>query len=271
MPGPVSHGRFVWYDLMTDDPDAAADFYTKVAGWGSSPWEGGEPEDGSGPYMMWTAGEKAIGGRAKLPEEAKAMGASTHWLAYVTVPDAEAVVKRTAELGGAVLMAPTTMAEVGTFAVLQDPQGAVFCPFTPAAGAAGEVETPKVGQFSWHELYTTDSEAAFSFYSEVFGWEKTDSMDMGEMGIYQMFGPEASDPFSYGGMMKKPEEMPGPPHWLYYIMVPDINEAVARVTELGGQVWNGPMEVPGGDMIAMCMDPQGGPFALHAKTGGSSE
>lgn len=265
MPGPVSHGRFVWYDLMTTDPDSAADFYTKVAGWGSMPWEGGEAEEGKGPYIMWTAGEKPIGGRDLLPEEAKAQGAQTHWLAYVTTPDAGAVVKRTEELGGAVLMPPTTMEGVGTFAVLRDPQGVVFCPFTPAGGAGGPVDAPEVGQFSWHELYTTDHEAAFAFYSEVFGWEKTEAMDMGEMGVYQMFGPEAGDNFSYGGMMNKPAEMPAPPHWLYYIMVPDINAAAEKVKELGGQVFNGPMEVPGGDMIAMCIDPQGGAFALHAK------
>ena len=155
MPGPVSRGRFVWYDLMTPDPDAAADFYSKVAGWGSMPWDGGETPDG-GPYMMWTAGEKAIGGRASLPEEAKAMGAPPHWLAYVTVPDTEAAVERTTAHGGKVLMPATTMEKVGTFAVLQDPQGAVFCPFTPAEGPGGEVEEAEVGHFSWHELYTTD-------------------------------------------------------------------------------------------------------------------
>ncbi len=268
MPGPVTHGRFVWYDLMTTDPDGAADFYSQVAGWSSTPWEGAQGEDQSGPYMMWMAGENAIGGRAKLPEEAIEKGAPTHWLAYVTVPDTEAVAAKTEAAGGTVLMPPKTMEGVGTFAVLQDPQGAAFCPFTPADGPGGEVAIPTEGSFSWHELYTSDLDAAFAFYSEVFGWEKTDAMDMGEMGIYQMFGPEAGDQFAYGGMMKQPAEMPGPPAWLYYIMVPDINSAAEKVKELGGQVFNGPMEVPGGDMIAMCFDPQGGAFALHAKSGG---
>jgi len=264
MPGAVSRGRFVWYDLMTPDPDAAAEFYSKVAGWGSQAWEGGEAGDGSGPYMMWTAGEKAIGGRAKLPEEAIAQGAPPHWLAYVTVPDAAAVARRTEEAGGEILMGPETMEGVGTVIVLKDPQGAVFAPFTPADGPEGEVEPPSIGHFSWHELYTTDHEAAFAFYKEVFGWEKTDSMDMGEMGIYQMFGPETDVGFPYGGMMNKPSFMPAPPHWLYYIMVPDIGVASACVTELGGQILQGPMEVPGGDMITMCMDPQGAAFALHS-------
>ncbi len=269
MPGPVSRGRFVWYDLMTPDPDSSTEFYTKVAGWGTTPWDGGDAADGSGPYIMWTAGEKPIGGKGKLPKEAIARGAPPHWLAYVTVPDVGAVVERTKELGGSVLMPATTMEGVGTVAVLQDPQGAVFSPYTPVAGPGGEVASPGMGEFSWHELVTTDWEAAFAFYSEVFGWEKTEKMDMGEMGTYQMFGPEASGAFSYGGMYNKPEKMPSPPHWLYYIKVPDIDDAVARVQELGGKILNGPEEVPGGDRVAQCMDPQGAAFALHAPKGGA--
>jgi hypothetical protein len=62
--------------------------------------------------------------------------------------------------------------------------------------------------------------------------------------------------------------MPGPPAWLYYTMVDDIDEAVERVRGSGGQVMNGPMEVPGGSMIAQCMDPQGAMFALHAAARG---
>jgi predicted enzyme related to lactoylglutathione lyase len=269
MSGHVSHGRFIWYDLMTTDPDAAAEFYTKVAGWGTAPWEGAPDETGGEPYTMWTAGKAAVGGLGKLREEAESEGAAPHWLSYVTVPDIRIVVEKTRERGGSVLMDPTTMTGVGTFAILRDPQGVVFCPFTPEEGAGGEVKPAEVGHFSWHELYTTDQEAAFDFYQEIFGWKKTEAMDMGEMGTYQMFGPGAEGQFSYGGMMNKPAEMPGPPQWLYYIRVADIQQAAGRVAELGGQVWNGPMEVPGGDKIAMCVDPQGGAFALHSVTGHS--
>ncbi len=270
MPGPVPHGRFVWYDLMTPDPDGAAGFYAEVAGWKSAPWkEGGEAPDG-GPYMMWMAGEKAIGGRMKLPQEASAQGAPPHWLAYVTVPDTAAAVAATMAEGGSVLMPATSMPGVGTFAVLQDPQGAVFAPFTPEAGPAGEVAPPGEGDFSWHELATTDHEAAFRFYSTLFGWEKTEAMDMGPMGTYQMYGPTAAGGFSYGGIFNKPAEMPAPPHWLYYIRVPDLHAAVAKVKKLGGQVLNGPTEVAGGDMVAQCLDPQGAAFALHAVAGGAT-
>jgi predicted enzyme related to lactoylglutathione lyase len=73
-----------------------------------------------------------------------------------------------------------------------------------------------------------------------------------------------------GGIYNKPAEMPGPPMWLYYTVVPDVNEAAEKVKAKGGQVLNGPMEVPGGsgDMIAQCMDPQGAPFAIHSHATG---
>mgnify|MGYP001823377870 FL=1 len=66
-------------------------------------------------------------------------------------------------------------------------------------------------------------------------------------------------------MFTKPAEMQGPPMWLYYISVPSVADAVEKIQQLGGQVLNGPMDVPGGDTIAQCMDPQGAVFALHSK------
>jgi hypothetical protein len=68
-----------------------------------------------------------------------------------------------------------------------------------------------------------------------------------------------------GGMFDKSEDMPGPPSWLYYTTVDDIDRTVEKVREKGGQVLNGPMEVPGGK-IAQCLDPQGAMFAVYAKT-----
>ncbi len=60
--------------------------------------------------------------------------------------------------------------------------------------------------------------------------------------------------------------MPGPPAWLYYAKVDDVHPLAEQVKENGGQVLNGPMEVPGGsgDFIVQCMDPQGAVFALHS-------
>jgi predicted enzyme related to lactoylglutathione lyase len=250
---------------MTPDPDGATAFYSKVTGWETAPWEEGQTGDAE-PYMMWMNGQTAIGGIMKLPEEAQAQGAPPHWIAYVTTPDADATTEKARELGARVLVEPKSIPSVGTFGVFQDPHGAVIAAFTPASEPPGRGGPPRIGEISWHELLTTSQEEAFAFYSALFGWEKTGSMDIGELGIYQMYGPERGGEASYGGMYNKPAEIPAPPHWLYYVRVEDIDVAVERVKENGGQVLNGPEEVPGGDRVAQCMDPQGAAFALHSSS-----
>ena len=212
---------------------------------------------------MWTANETAIGGVMPLPEEAAKAGASPHWLSYVCVPSVDESVSQAEGLGAKVTVPGTDIPTVGRFAILSDPQGVVFAVFMPEAEAPGHEGPANDGEFSWHELATPDPEAAFSFYSELFGWEKTDTMDMGEMGTYQMYGRNG---LTLGGIFKKPAEMPGPPAWLYYAKVDDVHPLAEQVKENGGQVLNGPMQVPGGsgDFIVQCMDPQGAVFALHS-------
>jgi len=48
------------------------------------------------------------------------------------------------------------------------------------------------------------------------------------------------------------------------VTVPDVHAKIDQVKQLGGQVLNGPMDVPGGDIVAQCMDPQGAAFAMHS-------
>jgi predicted enzyme related to lactoylglutathione lyase len=121
---------------------------------------------------------------------------------------------------------------------------------------------PEARQFSWHELTTSDLSSAVSFYEQLFGWEKKSEFDMGDMGMYHMFG---RDRFTYGGMMKKPAEAPGV-YWLHYVRVADSADAAAeRAQKAGGTLMVGPMEVPGGDRVAVIQDPQGAMFAVHSK------
>lgn len=247
-------GRFVWYELLTDDPGAASGFYTDLFGWGEELWEG----DGE-PYTVWSAGDRMMAGAMKLPEEAKAQGAVPAWLPYMGTPDVDATVDRARELGAHVHMEPTDIPSVGRIAVLADPQGASFAVFRPEGedGAHGPAAPPEHGHFSWHELATSDWKGALDFYRELFGWEETDQHDMGEAGVYQMYGKEGRP---YGGMFDLPE---GHPHWMLYVTVSDLDETVERVTRAGGQLLNGPMQVPGGSRVAQCRDPEGAAFALH--------
>jgi len=251
----VPTGRFCWYELYTTDPDGAQAFYTKAVGWGTEGWGGGEP-----PYTMWTTAQGAIGGMMELPPPAREAGAPPHWIAYVSTADLDGTVARAKELGASVVWGPMDLPEVGRVAGLADPQGAMFALLQPATGAPGHDDPPRMGEVSWHELATDAWEDAWGFYSELFDWAKTDAMDMGEMGLYQMFGRGAHP---LGAMFRRPPGIPMS-NWLLYVRVPDVAAAVERVKEAGGQLLNGPMEVPGGDVIAQCMDPQGGMFAVHA-------
>ena len=218
------------------------------------------------PYTLWTNRETAVRrGAGPAAKRCAESGAPPHWLSYVAVDDINASASRVEELGGSVLHGPVEIPNAGSFAVVADPQGAVFAIYQSAEEHPAEAGSPGIGGFSWHELATSDYKSAFTFYSDLFGWKPGEAMDMGEAGIYQLYGA-GGDPL--GGMFDKPNEMPGPPMWLYYISVRDANEAVKKVAELGGQVINGPMEVPGGDLIAQCLDPQGALFAIHSSAAG---
>lgn len=250
-------GRFLWYELLTSDPAGAQEFYTGIVDWDTRQWSAGDQ-----PYTMWLNGERPIGGIMEMPEDALEQGARPHWLAYVGTPDVDSTVSRARELGATVMLEPTSIPEVGRMAVLADPQGAIFAVYAPEGEPPAAPDDPGAGDFSWHELATGDWREALDFYGDLFGWEETDTHDMGEeMGIYQMYGQGDA---TYGGMYDLPE---GAPHWMLYVTVGDLDGCAERVEEQGGQVLNGPMEVPGGDRVAQCRDPQGATFALHEPAG----
>jgi predicted enzyme related to lactoylglutathione lyase len=200
----------------------------------------------------------ALGGVTKLAPN----NGGPHWLAYISTPDIDSTVKDAVNIGARVIVPPTVIPTVGRYAVLADPHGSVFATFVADVSTPGHEGPPELKEFSWHELATHDYPAAFRFYERLFGWQKTMAMELGEAGTYQMFGRNGIE---MGGMFNSSPSMPAPPGWLHYVRVDDVHRAVEAVKEGGGQVINGPMEVPGGDLIAQCLDPQGAMFALHGK------
>lgn len=249
---------FVWYELMTTDAKAAEAFYTRVVGWTAAPVD----QPGMD-YTILKAADANAAGLMTLPKEACDAGARPGWMGYVGVDDLDAMLARLAKAGGSVHRPATPIPGIGSFAVVADPQGAVFCLFQPGGPgpAAPAPNTP--GSIGWHELMAGDGEKAFDFYAGLFGWTRDVAMDMGPMGKYQLF---AVDGQAIGGMMTKPAEVPMP-FWGYYWRVDAIGSALERLKAGGAQVVNGPMEVPGGDWIVQAMDPQGAMFALVGPKG----
>jgi uncharacterized protein len=252
----ATHNPFVWYDVMTSDMKAAESFYTQVVGWTAK--DAGMPD---GDYTIFSAGAATVGGLMPITTEAAAKGAKPCWTGYIGVPDVDAYAQRVKAEGGAVHSPPQDIPGVGRFAVVADPHGAAFILFKGNGQPDQTLAAPGApGTMGWHELHAGDGATAFAFYAKLFGWTKTDSMDMDPMGVYQMF---ATGGQRVGGIMTKVPDMPMP-CWLYYINVDAIDAAMARVTKQGGKVLMGPHEVPGGSWILQCQDPQGAMFALVA-------
>jgi len=112
-------GAFSWNELMTADPKAATEFYGRLFGWKYDVMNMGQ-----GDYHVVKAADTAVGGIMGLSPEQKGMPST--WACYVTVVDADATAEQCRSLGGKVLVGPMDIPKVGRFAVLQDPQGAVF-------------------------------------------------------------------------------------------------------------------------------------------------
>jgi predicted enzyme related to lactoylglutathione lyase len=254
-----SHGRFVWYELMTTDMEAAKAFYAEVVGWGT--------QDVSMPgmaYTLFTAGGASVSGLMGLPENERTLSLRPSWLGYVDVNDVDATADRIKQLGGAVHVPPMDIPNISRISVAADPQMATIALFKwlnrgeEAGQAQPDPDAP--GRVGWHELLAADWEKAFAFYAELFGWQKGD-FGASEGDAYQQFSAGGR---TIGGMFTKPPTVPVP-SWLYYFNVGDIDDALKRVKAGRGQIVDGPIEVVGGRWIAQCTDPQGALFALVGK------
>ena len=249
------HGRFVWQELMTEDTGTAGAFYSKVVGWRA------QPSSVDPTYTQFGTGGAFYAGMMKLPDEARAAGAKPQWVPYIGAADVEATMAAAERLGGRVMRPAHDIPTVGRFAILADPQGAAFAVFKPAQdGMSPPAEAP-LGGFAWMELAPSNNEAAFDFYSKLFGWQAMHRMDMGPQGVYLIFG---ADGMQRGGMYKLQQERSSKPYWLAYANVPSADAAAAAATAAGGRVLAGPMEVPGGGRMAQVDDPGGAMFAVHS-------
>jgi uncharacterized protein len=246
-------GRFVWYELASTDADSAKAFYAGVMGWGI--------RDMSIPgmnYTVFTVREAPVSGLMYLPEEARRRGARPRWLGYVGVDDVDATADRIKHLGGAVLVPPTNVLDVSRFAIVADAQTATFGLITwSQSGQERPTERTAPGRVGWHELLAADREKALSFYGAAFGWQRAEATK-GRRGTYQLFSAGSE---TVGGIVTKPRTV-SVPSWVYYFNVDDIDVAVKCVTNAGGQVVEGPIEIPNGSWVVHCTDPQSAIFAL---------
>jgi predicted enzyme related to lactoylglutathione lyase len=240
--GATTVGKFVWHDQVSNDPQQAQDFYTRLFGWDAESFGPSEAN-----YRMISSGGQGQGGFSQAMEGAP----PPHWLSHIRVENVDDTVEKAKSAGGKLAAGPFDMGDIGRMAIIADPQGAYVSTYQPQNGGSA----PE-GVFVWDELGTTDADGAQRFYEEVFGWTTN---DMGpDYGGYRVFNVGET---GIAGLMTLPDASI-PPHWQPYVAVEDPDATVAKAAELGGSALAEPMDVPNVGRIAVLRDPQGAVFGI---------
>ena len=243
-------GSFSWVDLMAKDAERARRFYSALFGWTYTL----EEDQQGGHYTMFSSGDAAVAGMGQMNEEMKAGGMPAVWHSYVTVTDLEETTKKCVELGGQVTLPPMVIPDAGAMAILQDPQGAAISLWRPNEHIGSQIANEPVS-FCWNELLSREPDASAGFYSKLFDWKI--EIDTEAANAYRMIS--VKDRMN-GGILPWAEEMgPIPPNWAVYFAVADCDATVAKCQELGGQLYNGPVDIPPG-RFAVLADDQGATF-----------
>lgn len=250
---PWPEGTPAWADAIVPDRHQAREFYSRVLGWGFTDESPAE----MGYYTQGVVDGRVVAGFGEAPAEGAPFPPA--WLTYLAVDRIEPVVQRAADAGATVLMPLMEVGDFGRMAVLADPTGAVFG-LWQAGTHSGAQLCNEPGSITWNEVMTRDLDRAKDFYAAVFGYR---------------YGDMSGDGFRYatlnlgdqpvGGIGQLPDDTPAdvPAHWLTYFKVRDVDEAVQRVGELGGQVLQEPWDTEFGRM-ALVSGPAGEAFSVMA-------
>ncbi len=243
-------GVFNWVDLMSSNVEAAKKFYTGLFGWEAED----QPIDGGGVYTMFTLDGKNVAGMGELSADMQAQGIPSNWTSYVKHSDVDGVADRAAKAGGTIILPPMDVMEEGRMTMFIDPNGATVGVWQPKNHIGAQLVNMH-NTLVWNELQTRGVEAAKSFFSAVFGWTY-DADANGYVTISQ-------DGRRHAGMIQMDESWGEvPPNWTVYFFVKNVETAVAKVKELGGNVLMPP--TPAGEIgkFSVVQDPAGAVFTV---------
>ena len=247
--GPIA-GKFVWHDLITDDPRAAQRFYGGLFGW---TFERSNRPGGDAPYVLIRSEGRYIGGIVDVEDPRD--GDYTRWLGYLSVPDVDAAVGATQRAGGEALAAPVNLGNALRVAAVRDPQGAILGFVHSEAGDPAD-RPLRPGRVAWNELLAADDEAAAAFYAGVAGYEAEAIERRGGRYIVLQASGQAR-----AGIQQRPASG-AQPLWLTHFAVEDPAAAAAQARALGGRVLLAPTPEVRDGAMAIVEDPNGAVFAL---------
>jgi hypothetical protein len=245
-PGERHPGKFIWFDLATDDPAGARAFYGAVFGWQFLP-----VEKAPASYTLIERAGVKVGGMFRQARPAGAPVGS-RWLALMSVADPAKTADQVRQRGGKVLVAPVTVAGRGTHAVFRDPQGAVFGVLASSDGDPPD-DPVTDGEVFWLDLFTPEPSQAEAFYGALANYEISESeIDAGHKRRIL-----ASEGIARAGIVALPADKAGP-GWMPYILVDDVAATLNDVRGAGGHVVIEPRPELLDGNLAVISDPNGG-------------
>ena len=247
-----AQGTPSWVELSTTEDTEALKFYGSLFGWVDDPQEMGPGSI----YHMQQLGGLPAAAIYKMGDEEKIQNVPPHWKTYFTVTSSDETAEQAKEKGGSVLAGPFDVFTAGRMALLKDPQGAVFAIWEPNEHIGSRVKDDP-GAFTWNELLTSDSKAALTFYSALFGVETPTLSDPMPYNMLRVDGKNVAGVRDITGEMG-----PIPPHWGVYFATNDVDESLKQAISLGGKVLFGPLDVPTVGRFAVLQDPQGASFSV---------
>lgn len=241
-------GKFVWADLFTTDPAAAAKFYESLFGWTAQTIARTAPSGAQHPFIVLSNDGRPVAGVALRPGRMQD-AARGRWVGFVSVPDVPKALDAAVAGGGKVLFPVKDLPQRGTQAVFIDPQGAELGLIHSSSGDPADY-TPDPGDWTWAQLFARDPAGAAEYYRALIGYETFPADRAGALIL-------ASGGFSRGSVGPLPDRPKAHPAWLLFVRVADVKAAVSRTAGLGGRVLAAPGADSGEYWKAILADPTG--------------
>ena len=244
-------GKFVWYDIFTDDLGAVEPFYSELFGWTFDNVSGSKEQ-----VKTISLNGVPVGNAVKVVPLDGAQRESM-WLPYMSTPDVDTAVQFVEENQGSVATGPKDLQGRGRVAVVHDPGGALFA-LLHANG--GDPLDDELEPFSWlgGELWTRDMEEATDFYVRLAGYEER-LVPLACGDTYHFLMGDGEPRAGVAKILWDDVE----PNWVPYVAVDDVVKIVDKALALGATLLMEPDTTYPDNEVALLADPSGAVFGVQ--------
>ncbi len=243
-------GKLVWADLFTANPEEATKFYCGLLGWTATTLD----QKGKS-YTVFSNEGRPVAGLA--PRAARGTIRASRWIGYYAVTDLPAVLEHVTKLGGTVRAAARPFPHRGAQAIVTDLDAIPVGLLESSSGDSPD-DAIQVGGWNWFELYAKYPGASANFYRDSIGFTVAPETNTERKSEFIL----SSDEQKRGGIAPLPEGEGVKPSWLGVIRVADLDQTLAKVPGLGGEVLVTPHAAEFGSRFAIILDPTGGTVGL---------